>query len=298
VSSFAVLTPSYAPDLGLCRELNRSVLTWTAPDVEHHLVVPRRDYDLFAPLGGARTRVWTIDELVPRGMLPLPRANAWLNVRRPYPPIRGWVMQQIVKFAAAAALDVDVLLLADSDVTFVRQVTEDTFRTAGQVRFYRRDDGVDEQMPRHVLWHNVARRLLGLPPAGPPPLPDYICPMNPWDRQVVLALKDRIEAVTRRPWLDAVASQLHVSEFILYGVFVDEVLGAPAAVPSTLCHTYWGPEPLVAEAVPGFVEGLSPDDVAVMISAKTNTPPSVRREALSCVQDALAAELMNHGARP
>ena len=57
-------------------------------------------------------------------------------------------------------------------------------------------------------------RLLEL--AGPPPLPDYICPMNPWDRQVALALRDRIEHVTGRPWLDAIASQLHVSEFILH----------------------------------------------------------------------------------
>lgn len=281
MSSFAVLTPSYAPDFALCRELNRSVLAFTPPEVQHHLVVPRRDQKLFAPLGDARTHVWTIDELVPRRMLPLPKANAWLNVRRPYPPIRGWVMQQIVKFGAAAELGADVLLLADSDVTFVRPVTVETFRQNGDVRFYRSDNGVDAEMPRHVLWHDVARRLLGLPPAGPPPLPDYICPMNPWDRRLVLALRDRIEHVTGRPWLDAIASQLHVSEFILYGVFVDEVLGTSVATQSTLCHTYWGPGPLAPEAIPGFVRSLSQDDVAVMISAKTNTHPSVRRETLS-----------------
>jgi Family of unknown function (DUF6492) len=283
----AVLTPSYAPDLELCRELNRSVLTWTAQDVNHHLVVPRRDYKLFAPLDGSRTRVWTVDELVPRGMLPLPKANAWLNLRRPYPPIRGWVMQQIVKLVAASKLEADVLVLADSDVTFVRPITVDTFRKAGQVRFYRGKDLVHAQMRRHLVWHDVARRLLGLPPAGPPPLPDYISAMNTWDRQVVLAMRDRIEDVTGRPWLDAIASQLHVSEFILYGVFMDEVLGTSAATHaegSMLCHSYWGPGPLEPEAVPGFVQSLSRDDVAVMISAKTNTEPSVRREALSGIR--------------
>jgi hypothetical protein len=287
MAGFAVLTPSYAPDFALCRELNRSVLDWTAPDVEHHLVVPRRDYRLFAALAGERTRVWTTDELVPRRMLPLPKANLWLNLRRPYPPIRGWVMQQLVKLGAAAELDVDVLLLADSDVTFVRPVTADTFRRDGQVRFYRAAAAVGPEMPRHLLWHGVARRLLGLPPAGPPPLPDYICPMNPWDRRVVLALRDRIEAVTGRDWLDAIASELHVSEFILYGVFVDEVLGSPVATPSTLCHTYWGPGPLAPDAVPGFVASLAGDAVAVMISAKTHTPPSVRHDALSRIHAAL-----------
>jgi hypothetical protein len=287
VSTFAVLTPSYAPDFELCRELNRSVLDWTALEVQHHVVVPRRDHKLFSRLASARTRVWTADEFVPRGMLPIPKANAWLNLRRPYPPIRGWVMQQIVKLAAAAELGVDVLLLADSDVTFVRPVTVDTFREGDHVRFYHAPDAINAEMSRHVLWHDVARRLLDLPPAGPPPLPDYICPMNPWDREVVLALRDRIERVTGRPWLDAIASQLHVSEFILYGVFVDEVLGTSAAtcaMPSTLCHTYWGPGPLVPEGVPSFAQSLSPDDVAVMISAKTNTPQSVRREALSHIR--------------
>ena len=41
--SLAVVTPSYAPDLELCRDLNRSVLEWTPADVHHHIIVPRRD---------------------------------------------------------------------------------------------------------------------------------------------------------------------------------------------------------------------------------------------------------------
>jgi hypothetical protein len=62
--------------------------------------------------------------------------------------------------------------------------------------------------------------------------------LSMWDRRVVLALLDRIELVTGRPWPDAIASRLHVSEFILYGVFVDGVLGASAnvvAADSMLC---------------------------------------------------------------
>jgi hypothetical protein len=122
--------------------------------------------------------------------------------------------------------------------------------------------------------------------------------MSAWDRRVVLALRDRIERVTGRPWLDAIGSQVHFSEFILYGVFMDEVLAtsaAPWTTSSTLCHTYWGPGPLVPETIPGFVESLSPEDVAVMISAKTHTPPSVRREALSRVRATVASEgLLDH----
>lgn len=282
MSSVAVITPSYAPDFELCRDLNRSVLEWTPPDVDHHVIVPARDRELFGRLRGPRTEVWTVDEFVPSRMLPVPRMNMWLNVRRPYPPVRGWVMQQVVKLRAAAELGADVLVLADSDVVFVRPVTWDTFQKDGRVRFYRSDGAVDKGLPRHLMWHDVARRLLGLPQAGPPPLPDYVSALNVWDRRVVLALRDRIERVTGRSWLDAIASQLHVSEFILYGVFVDGVLGTSAevfAADSMLCHSYWETAPLAPAAAAGFVRGLSPEDVAVMISAKSGTPVEVRREA-------------------
>lgn len=294
--SFAVLTPSYGPDFRLCCELNRSVLEWSAPEVEHHVVVPRRDRELFAPLAGARTHVWTIDQLVPRAMLAIPWANAWVNLRRPYLPVRGWVMQQVVKLAATAELGVDVLLLVDSDITFVRPFGPETFRQGGPLRFYRAGDAVSAEMSRHVIWHDVARRLLGLPTAGPPPLPDYVGPVIAWDRDVVLALKGRIERVMGRPWLDAVASQLHFSELILYGVFVDQVLGAAADVRATrsmVCHNYWGPGPLAPEAVPEFAGSLSPTDIAVMISAKSHTPAPVRQEVLSRIRAAASSGSRN-----
>ena len=284
MTRLAVLTPSYAPDLELCRDLNRSLLEWAPPDAHHHVIVPRRDAERFAGLRGPRTDVWTIDELLPRRMLALPGVNAWLNLRRPYPPVRGWAMQQLVKLHAAAELGADIVVLADSDVVFVRPVSADTFRQDGRVCYYHHADAVHEGMPRHLIWHDVARRLLGLPPAGPPPLPDYISPLNAWDRNVVLALRDRIEQVTGRDWLDAIGSQLHFSEFILYGVFVEEVLGTSAGVvaaDSMLLHTYWASAPLGRGAADGFVRDLAPDDVAVMISAKSRTPLDVRRAALA-----------------
>ncbi len=145
---------------------------------------------------------------------------------------------------------------------------------------------MDERLPRHLIWHEAASRLLGLPPAGPPPLPDYISAFNVWDRQVVAALCDRIEDVTGGPWLDAIGSELHISEFILYGVFVDRVLGASAeviAADSILCHSYWETAPLAPKAASGFVSRLAPEDVAVMISAKSHTPLDVRRGALASV---------------
>jgi hypothetical protein len=290
MTSFGVLTPSYANDFELCCDLNRSVLEWTPTDVQHHIVVPRGDVRRFSSLRGARTRVWTVDELLPRRIVALPVVNMWLNLRRPYPPVRGWVMQQVVKLSAAAQLEADVLLVVDSDIVFVRAVTVETFQPDGKVRFYRKADAVHEGLPRHIMWHDTARRLLGLPPVRRLPLPDYVSSPIAWNRQVVHALRDRIERVCGRPWLDAIASQLHVSECIIYGVFVDEVLGSSAdvfRVDSMLCHNYYDEVPFAPEDAEAFVGALPPGDVAVMISAKSGTPLDVRRKALSLIPSAV-----------
>jgi hypothetical protein len=283
VTDFVVVTPSYAPDFELCRELDRSVLRWTPPSVTHHIITPGRDRALFAPLASERTRLWTVTDFLPRRMVPLP-GNLWVNLRRPFPPVRGWVQQQVVKLQAAMEIGASVVVLADSDVLFVRPVTAETFRIGGKLRFYRLEAEIDERLPRHRRWHAVARRLLGLPPPGPLPLPDYISAFNVWDRQLARAMRERVEDVSGRPFADAVAGELHISEFILYGVFVDEVLGAAAGVAPTddmLCHSYWDESPLDAAQAARFVQELPADHVALMISAKSRTPLDVRREAVA-----------------
>jgi hypothetical protein len=191
-------------------------------------------------------------------------------------------MQQILKFAAATRLDADILLLVDSDVQFVRPVTAGTFIRNGKLRLYRKDGTVTEQLPGHIVWHEVARKLLGLP-AAKLPLPDYVSSFNVWDRRVVTALLDRIEQITCRNWIDAISGQFAFSEWILYGVFVDEVLGQSAntfVANSSLCHSYWGTSPLDASGAALFLQDLPADDVAVLIQSKSATPLDIRRSAL------------------
>jgi hypothetical protein len=284
-ADLAVITPSYAPDVELCTALNESVLRYTPGPVRHYIITPARDVRLFSRLRGTRTEVLSVDEVLPWHVLALPGANFWLNLRRPWPPLRGWVMQQIIKLQMAAKVNADLLLLADSDVVLVRPVTGETFRADGRTRFYRRDNEIDSGFPRHVRWNDVACRLLGVP-REPPPLPDYISPFNVWNRHIAVALQGRIEQTTGKHWLDATAAQLHFSEFVLYGVFVDKVLGGQVNVAETnsmFCHNYWKRVPLDIAEGERFMREMPADDVAVMISAKSGTPLEVRRKILSIV---------------
>ena len=102
----------------------------------------------------------------------------------PGPPLRGWILQQLVKLAIAAQVHERVVVTADSDIVFIRPVTVETFAPGGQVRLYRLDDGVDSSLTRHVRWH-VVSRCWGCHPPPPPPLPDYVTALNSWDREVV-----------------------------------------------------------------------------------------------------------------
>jgi hypothetical protein len=241
---------------------------------------------LFNKLAGSRTEILTEPQFLPSSFVRAPLANVTVNLRRPFPPVRGWILQQVLKLAATAMSDADVVLLVDSDIEFVRPFSAETFVRDGVVRFYRKPDEVDDQLPRHVLWHRAARNLLGLPGAAPP-LPDYVSSLVAWDPALVRSMLQRVSQVTRLPWTDAVAAQLHFSEWTLYGVYVDSLRANKAASnasDSPLCHAWWGTVPLDEQTLPDFVASFSPDDVACMISAKSHTSPEVRQAAFAALR--------------
>jgi hypothetical protein len=294
--TLAVLTPSYAVDYELCRDLHRSVLEYTPSGVIHHVVVPERDVDLFSSLAGARCQIWSersvlpahirytprIDRIIRKiGRLPASARVAAINRRRPFPPIRGWILQQVLKIHMMTELDSDLVLLMDSDVELVRPVDEETFCRDGRTVLYRQPAAVTADMSGHVRWHATSCKLLGIP-AEPPPLPDYISSFMAWDRQVVAAMQERIAEVAGRPWIDVLAAQLHLSEWTLYGVFADRVYLGGAGLPraeTSRCHELWGTTPLTEATAMEFAQTLEPTDLAMMISAKTRTPLQLRRSA-------------------
>ena len=129
--------------------------------------------------------------------------------------------------------------------------------------------------------------MLGLSNEVSPPLNDYVDSFNIWSPDVVRALCSRISDESGKAWQTAFAANLHVSEFILYGVFVDEVLGASApvcAVDRMRCHNYWDEVPLDLDAALSFVGRARDDDIGLMISAKSRTEPSIRRQAIARAQ--------------
>jgi hypothetical protein len=241
-ASVAFVTPSYRLDRDRCALLSRS-LKVCAPWAEHWIVVDRGDLRSFKSLQSGRTTVVAKEEVLPVwvhriDLLKLGlRSNAWIQARGV--PIRGWLLQQLIKLAVAEQLDADVLVSADSDVALLRPFGLSSFVDgSGRVVLYERPDHVDERLPDHVRWHRSAETVLGVE-AADPPMPDYVSSLVPWKRENVLALLDHIQTTTGRHWLQALASAWNVSEFTLYGRFVQDVLGTSAGQfisSSPLCH--------------------------------------------------------------
>jgi hypothetical protein len=85
--------------------------------------------------------------------------------------------------------------------------------------------------------------------------------------------------------MDAFNARLHISEFILYGVFVDEVLKTAPPVNTTICHLSYNHEPWDEATAVAFADRLPPDAVGMMISAKSHTPMDARLAAIRrCAQ--------------
>jgi len=296
MARMAVMTKSFARDFELCAALNRSVLDNSPDAVRHHIIVPRSDLKLFGRLAGPRTYIRCEADLLPRTFVRIPFSNIMrkpfsnimVNLARPFPPVRGWILQQVIKLAAVAASEDDAVVVVDSDVEFIRPFAAEMFLRDGKVRFFCKPDQVDKQLPRHMTWHRLARVLLGLPPAEPP-YPDYISSPLAWDPTIVRRMLARVEATTGRPWTTAIAGELDFSECVLYGVFVDAVIGAPAnafASDDSLCLVYWQDTALNPDSAARFVRGVRPTDVAAVIQSNSRTPLAVREAAFAALRAA------------
>jgi hypothetical protein len=290
----AFVTTSYAPDFDPFARLHASVVEHS--DLTHYAFVPRADLDLFAPLAcsGRLRLVSTRDVLSPsivttewlnRAVARLPRVPsalqvAALNTRRPWPPMRGWILQQLVKLAAAEHVHADTLVFIDSDVQLIRPVTGTTFRRDGRTRLYRAPGGIHEGMARHCAWHRAAHRLLGLEAPGPFPYDDFIGGITSWDAALARDCTARVTEVADHPWQTVVGGCLDVSEYILYGEYVmsyAESSQRSFISDVSLCHSHWQREPLDRDSARRFVEGIGPADVAIHLQSNARTPAEVER---------------------
>jgi hypothetical protein len=267
----SLITPSYGPDFQRCRLLCESVDRF-ARNATHYVVVDRRDEQLFASLKSPLRRIITAESLLPRWIFRLPGAKRWWMSLRTR-PIRNWIFQQLVKLSMSEAVDAELMVYVDSDVTFVRPFGPERFVRDGRVRLNR----VTYENAEHRVWLEVAANVLGgVAPADIPPAANYVASLVTWRRSILQQMHRRISEHTGRHWVQTMASQRAFSEYMVYGLYVEKVLGYEAAghVPmdSPMLRLSWKHDLTNDAGVDRFLQRIRQDDIGVMIHSKDAIP--------------------------
>ena len=97
-------------------------------------------------------------------------------------------------------------------------------------------------------------------------------PLPTWRRDVLLKMYQHIEEVTGMPWFLAICRQFHLSEYILYGVFVEHVLKKENSghffTDVNPAHEYFPERALDRQGLEQFIAEIKPEHQLVMITAK------------------------------
>ncbi len=283
--AISVMTASYAGDFERCRLLCETMDRHTTGFRRHYLLCAPHDVERFQALASPNRIVIDEREILPRWLrafpdpLSLGRRHIWLSLRTP--PLRGWHVQQLRRIALASAVDEDILVSIDSDVVFLRPFDAGQMATPHGVRMIRRQGAAREASAEHRGWIADAGRVLGLD-ENPPAMNDYVGTLIAWRREDVLGMCARIEALHGRHWATVVAARRSFSECMLYGRYVDEVLGGAGhvAAETELCRVLWtGDEPSDDE-LKRFAGSLEEGQVAIGIQSFIGVGPERLRRLL------------------
>ncbi len=235
----------------------------------HYVVVDRPHYTLFKHLQGPRRSVLLTDDVMPAKMrllfhLPFVGGRSlWWS--RETGLSLGWHIQQMVKIGIAAVVREEGLAYCDSDVFFLKPFDTTNLVSDGRFHFYRAYERRSLEHIANPQFINASVDLLGL--AKHAQYFTYIENLITWRRQTVLEMCSHLASRHGGKWHLAFRNRLQISEYTLYGLFVDEVQADHNFHNPTynrLCRTQWSKMVNNSdEDIAAFCAGLDANQVAV-----------------------------------
>lgn len=213
------MTISYAPDFERCKRLCESFDSFVK-GYEHHLICPKSDLHLFEKLAAPHRKISTYQDILPRRYWKIPFTKKWW-LDPSFFPVRGWILQQLLKIASAAKAYSEDVYFLDSDLYFFKPFDPANLIEDGNTRLY----AINKKAPSklHAKWQSVSEQLFGL--TNETFHTDYIGQIISWKVTNVQEMIHKIEEVTKKPWYIALGHTFTFSEYLLYGNFVERVLG-------------------------------------------------------------------------
>lgn len=252
--------------------------------VTHYLIVDAQDLDVFKSLESMETQIRVVEDLLPTWISPSGGdERTWVSDRTGV--FGGWVLQQLVKLSAFHAFDEDVALYLDSDNLFLRPADLASTFIRDDLLALRRTMG--HPVP-HEKWLDQAAVVLGLEPSTILRA-NYVDNYVGWRRHVVDSLLLTVEERTGTEWQDAFLREGLQSEYTLYGVYVDNLLGLEAGkhYVDNRSHALasWGIELQTESDVTAFLERRRNEHLGVMIHSNDDVPIALYSRECQAILD-------------
>lgn len=225
-----LFTSSYIKDLDRAVWMRRSVIRFLKDPCRHLIAVPNKDIPAFkrqfrddrlveiVSQSDAVSKVFYPDML--HGLVSnFAKSQLWRFESHSGRP--GWIIQQIAKLNCTHWIKGGALIFIDSDVIFTRPFDLHELGINSSERALIRITPQDEAS-RHRNHLIKAREILALP-AGPTNH-HYLSNPAVWYPDWIEALHNHIELTSNTDWQTALFRAGHISEFTIYGAFVEEVL--------------------------------------------------------------------------
>ena len=239
----------------------------------HYIIVETDDLVLFKSLSGPRRTILEMEALLPPSFHHLTRIpiinnrSLWFSWGTRF--MLGWHVQQLVKIEMAFQVSEQGLLYCDSDVFFVRRFDVAGLNNNGRFRFFSSPDKYEESNISNANYIIASGRQLGLKERLFPSSA-YVENLITWHRPTVQALCAHIQNISGRSWQLALGRKVIISEYTLYGLFVDRILEDRSHLiyqHEALCKTVWHREVMDDSALEAFCTDVQDPFVALGVQS-------------------------------
>jgi len=291
--NISLITPSYGPDFERCRVLCESVESFVSGHNKHVVIVDHQDYDLFKCLNSGKTEIVIKEDFLPTWLHKIPMTKKWWFSFKTL-PVRGWILQQIVKLSAAEILDDELFLFVDSDVAFIKPFDVNSVIHNDQVRLYSQARKTQDYFDRRKQnWHLKSANWFGI---NDPSIltQDYISQLVVWRHDTLQKLLNFIEESKQRAWKEVLCGSLDFSEYTLYGIFAERVLQGQSGhylTKDELCYCSWHHEIDNTEDLKHFLTTIPEDYSSVLIQSNLKISPQSYLKQIQLVQEKVKPKL-------
>lgn len=228
---YCFFTPSYRNDLERLKILRLSVKRFVKESLIHYVIVPKEDFYLFKEKFSDDNLVIVLKEndFIKKQFYPsklysfvnkvLPNQSWRFNKSAGRP---GWIIQQIVKLSIPDIVKEDLVIILDSDMFFIKpcSIFQIVPQSNGRI-LIRSHPSSEAAMQREFM--SISRDILKIPPGNT----DFHYVSWPviWYKDLVLQFQEYLSNTYNRHWQNVLHDAGGVlSEFCLYGIYVEEVL--------------------------------------------------------------------------